>query len=184
MWPEHGCSHGDPDDGVGPIFRGRVEEANRDSRGEEDESPRVGAHHPLAMTGDVAVANQLDGYECAKQPRTSVNPTDGIRDGIGAERACNVHSHGRGDEDGDEIEVSGAAMEGEITAADSTGKLNRGGEERDGSGDAVQIDPTAGGAKVDPCGIGVVVEKESLIVVEHEERANRDCKIKQILGVG
>jgi hypothetical protein len=71
-------------------------------------------------------------------------------------------------------------MESRVAIANSAGELDRRGEERDESGNAVEKYPVSDGSKVDPFRIGAVVEEKSLVVIEHEERADGDSEVKEI----
>lgn len=113
-----------------------------------------------------------------------MNPTDCVGDRVRTKNARDVHSQGRGDQHADEIGVADGAMEGRIAIANAAGKLNGRGEKRDESRNAVEKDPVAYRSKVYPLRIGSVVEKKSLVVIEHEERADGDREVEQIFRGG
>ena len=113
-----------------------------------------------------------------------MNPADGIEDRIGGECPCDEHSHGRGDQDSDKVEVSDAAVESGITAPDATGELERSSDQSDGSGKAVKDDPVSDRTKMYPLRIRSVMKEETFVVVENEECAEGDSEIKQVFRGG
>ena len=111
-----------------------------------------------------------------------MNPADGVVNGIRIHVARNEDSHRRRDQNRHEIEIAGTTVKRRVATADATGELDWSSEERDCSRDSVNVNPIASGSKVNPRGIGSVMQEEAFVVVEHEERADCDGEIEKILG--
>jgi hypothetical protein len=115
------------------IGRNEVEEAR------EDEAQRegVGADHPLAMRGDVAITRRDKGKQGAQEPKHGLESSHEDH-GKGKAAEAEQEGHRRGDGDADDVDPAHEAVEVQVLLAETGGELegaeSGGGDAGDGVG--------------------------------------------------
>jgi len=153
---------------VRPVARPKVE----DAAGNEGEGDRVGADHPLAVLGDVAVARGDDGGGGADHPGR------GLHGGAG-EPGAPVGEGDSGEgayEDGEEVDAAEDAVELDVPLAEAGGEVERADEEGEGSGEGVRDEERVVGDDLEAVGVvhRVVGEEEDFRGDEDEEGDEAD----------
>src|SRR5215469_15983220 len=114
--------HEDADVGVPPaeLSGGEVEEGGPEVEqavNDEGEGDGVGADHPLAVHGDVAIARSEEGRECAENPERDLDEDPGKVAGARAE--LDDEAERCGGEDGEDIDAAEDAVEFEMAGSEA-----------------------------------------------------------------
>lgn len=122
---------------MAPVTRPEVEYA----AGDEGKGNCIGACHPLAVHGDLAVARRDDGGGGAD------HPGGGLHAGSGKTGAAGCESNPREgtNKHGDDVDAAEDAMELEVTLADSRGEIDGADQKSEGSGECMRDEEMAVG---------------------------------------
>src|ERR1700733_1176472 len=149
---------------MAPVCGHKIE----DTAGDEGKRARIGAGHPLAMHGDLAIARGDEGGRGADHPRRGLH--GGSRE---ARTSPGESDPGEGtNKHGDDIDAAEDAMELEVALANPRGKIDGAGEKSEDSGECMWDEEMAVGSDLQAVGVvhRIVGDEEQLRSNEDKER--------------
>src|SRR6185437_10912070 len=150
---------------------------------DEGEGEGVGADHPLAVHGDLAIASGDEGGERAEDPERDLDEDAGK---VGAVTTAKLDEEGDGGggEDGDDVDAAEDAVELQMAGSEAGGELDGAGDEGQRAGDGVRDEESAVVDELEAVGVvGRVVEgEEEFCGDEDEERGEAHEEPEGVLG--
>src|ERR1700733_2738255 len=140
---------------MAPICGHKIE----DTAGDEGKRDPIGAGHPLAMHGDLAVARGDQGGGGAD------HPGGGLHGGSGKTWVAGCESDARegANKHGDDVDAAEDAMELEVTLANPRGEIDGANQKSEGSGECMRDEEMAVGNDLQAVGVvhRIVSDEES-----------------------